>query len=104
AMGEGISVFDRHGRLIAWNSQFAELLKLPAPPTSETSLDDILQTLALRGDFGAIDPVRAVRERREKFYREVPAIGEFTGATDRTLLIRRNAMPDGSVVSLYTDI
>src|SRR5215469_4611945 len=24
-MGEGLSVFDRHGRLIAWNSRFAEM-------------------------------------------------------------------------------
>src|SRR5580700_11813700 len=28
-MGEGLSVFDRHGRLIAWNTRFLELLELP---------------------------------------------------------------------------
>ena len=28
-MGEGLSVFDRDGRLIAWNSRFAKLLSLP---------------------------------------------------------------------------
>ena len=30
-MGEGLSVFDRGGRLIAWNSRFASLLKFPGP-------------------------------------------------------------------------
>ena len=28
-MGEGLSVFDRDGRLIAWNARFASMLKLP---------------------------------------------------------------------------
>jgi PAS domain-containing protein len=28
-IGEGLSVFDRRGRLIAWNSRFCELLELP---------------------------------------------------------------------------
>src|SRR5882762_7475402 len=30
-MGEGLSVFDRHGRLVAWNSRFLELLDFSLP-------------------------------------------------------------------------
>ena len=37
-MGEGISVFDRHGRLIAWNSRFVELLELPPPAELSVAL------------------------------------------------------------------
>src|SRR5439155_20404512 len=36
-VGRGISVFGRHGRLLAWNSRFVELLEL-SPPAELTSL------------------------------------------------------------------
>src|SRR5205085_3155962 len=47
-MGQGISVFDRHGRLLAWNSRFVELLEL-SPPAELPSLYDILVYQARRG-------------------------------------------------------
>ncbi len=103
SMGEGLSVFDRDGRLIAWNSRFAKVLNLPIDLTT-ASLHDILLQQALRGDFGAVDPVSEARERVERFYSEVPTIKERTTATGRVLQIRRRAMPDGAVVSLYSDI
>ena len=103
-MGEGLSVFDRDGRLIAWNSRFATLLKLPTELANAT-LHEILLQQAQRGDFGpVIDPAREVRERAERFYRDLPTTTERTTATGRVLQIRRRAMPDGAVVSLYSDI
>ena len=103
-MGEGLSVFDRDGRLMAWNRPFVGMHKLPLDLKSAT-LHDILLAQAVRGDFGpVIDPEREVRERLESFYRDVPIVIERTTATGRTLQIRRRAMPDGAVVSLYSDI
>ena len=102
-MGEGISVFDRQGRLIAWNSRFIELLELP-PPDGLVSLYDILLYQARRGDFGSVDPVSEARERIEQFYRDLPSVRERVTASGRTLLIHRRSMPDGAVVSLYSDI
>jgi signal transduction histidine kinase len=102
-MGEGLSVFDRHGRLIAWNSRFIEMLDLPAP-AGLTSLYDILLHQARRGDFGPVDPVSEARERIEQFYRDLPALRERVTSAGRTLQIHRRAMPDGAVVSLYSDI
>jgi signal transduction histidine kinase len=103
-MGEGLSVFDRNGRLIAWNGRFAKWLKLPLDLTS-TSLHEILLHQARRGDFGQVeDPEREARERLERFYSEVPTVKERTTDTGRALQIRRRAMPDGAVVSLYSDI
>src|SRR3977135_2042854 len=58
-MGEGLSVFDRHGRLVAWNSRFLELLDFSLP-TRGTLLRDILLFQARRGDFGPGDPRRAM--------------------------------------------
>jgi signal transduction histidine kinase len=103
-MGEGLSVFDREGRLIAWNSRFASLLKLPAD-LADTTLYEILLGQAQRGDFGQLaDPAQEAAGRAERFYRDLPAVIERTTATGRILQIRRRAMPDGGVVSLYSDI
>src|SRR6266851_1754671 len=103
SMGEGLSVFDREGRLIAWNAGFAKWLKLPIDLAS-VSLHDILLQQALRGDFGPVDPEREAGERALRFYRDVPTVVERTTASGHVLQIRRRAMPGGAVVSLYSDV
>jgi len=102
-MGEGLSVFDREGRLIAWNGRFAQLIALPIE-LKTASLYDVLLQQAMRGDFGPVDPVPDARERAEQFYRDLPTVRERTTASGQVLQIRRRAMPDGAVVSLYSDI
>jgi signal transduction histidine kinase len=103
-MGEGLSVFDRDGRLIAWNSRFSHLLKLSRGLPNVT-LYEILLSQAERGDFGPLaDPAGEARERAERFYIDLPTVIERTSASGRVLQIRRRAMPDGGVVSLYSDI
>src|SRR5216683_7557420 len=42
-MGEGLSVFARDGRLIAWNGRFAKLLALPIDLKSASLYDVLLQ-------------------------------------------------------------
>jgi signal transduction histidine kinase len=103
-MGEGLSVFAPDGRLVAWNSRFASLLSLPMD-VSKASLGEILLHQARRGDFGpAVDAEREARERVERFYRNLPAVIERSTNAGRVLQIRRRAMPDGAVVSLYSDV
>jgi len=102
-MGEGLSVFDRDGRLIAWNSRFANLLALPID-LANASLYDILLEQAKRGDFGTVDPVPEARDRALRFYRDVPTVKERSTTSGHVLQIHRGAMPDGAVVSLYSDI
>jgi signal transduction histidine kinase len=103
-IGEGLSVFDSRGRLIAWNSRFCELLELPPNLTVGTPLRDILMLQAVRGDFGRDDPSAEVAERLEWFYRDVPTIKERTTPRGRILQISRRAMPDGAIVSVYSDV
>jgi signal transduction histidine kinase len=103
-MGEGLSVFDRGGSLIAWNARFASLLKFPGP-LENASLHDVLLYQARRGDFGAVDdPRREAQERLDAFYVGVPTVFERATATGSVLQICRRAMPDGGVVTLYSDI
>jgi signal transduction histidine kinase len=103
-IGEGLSVFDSRGRLIAWNSRFCELLELPPDLTVGAPLRDILTLQAVRGDFGRDDPSAEVAKRLELFYRDVPTTKERVTPPGRILQISRRAMPDGAIVSVYSDV
>lgn len=103
-IGEGLSVFDSRGRLIARNSRFCELLELPPDLPPGAPLRDILMLQAARGDFDSDDPSDEVAKRLEWFYRDVPTIKERTTPGGRILQISRRAMSDGSIVSVYSDI
>jgi signal transduction histidine kinase len=103
-LGEGLSVFDRRGRLIALNSRFCELLDLPKELTVGAPLRDILTLQAVRGDFGDGEPEAEVARRLEAFFRDVPKLAERAAPGGRVLQIRRRAMPDGSIVTVYSDI
>jgi signal transduction histidine kinase len=103
-IGEGLSVFDSQGRLIAWNRRFCELLDLPADLAVSATLHDILTHQAARGDFGGDDPETEVFKRLELFYRDVPTTKERVMPLGRTLQIRRRAMPNGAVISTYSDV
>jgi signal transduction histidine kinase len=103
-IGEGLSVFDSRGRLIAWNSRFCELLELPPDLPVGAPLCDILMLQAARGDFGRDDPSAEVAKRLEWFYRDVPTTKERVTPRGRILQISRRAMPDGAIVSVYSDV
>ena len=103
-MGEGLSVFDADGRLVAWNEKFVELLDLTIALTTKTNLRDILTLQVERGDFGPLDPSLDVADRFARFFREVPQVRERLTASGRALQIRRRGMPGGGVVSLYSDV
>jgi signal transduction histidine kinase len=103
-IGEGLSVFDGRGRLIAWNSRFCELLELPPDLMVGVPLRDILALQAARGDFGLGDPSVEVAKRLERFYRDVPTTKERVTPRGHILQICRRAMPDGGIVSVYSDI
>jgi signal transduction histidine kinase len=103
-IGEGVSVFDSQGRLVACNFRFCELLNLPAELAVGASLRDILMHQAARGDFGADDPQAEVAKRLDLFYRDVPTTKERVMLPGRTLQIRRRAMPNGAVISIYSDV
>ncbi|MBV8132185.1 MAG: PAS-domain containing protein, partial [Alphaproteobacteria bacterium] len=103
-IGEGLSVFDSQGRLIAWNFRFCELLDLPADLAVGATLHNILMRQAVRGDFGGDNPETEVARRLDLFYRDVPTTKERVMPRGRTLQIRRRAMPNGAVISVYSDV
>jgi len=100
---EGLGVFDRRGRLAACNRRFSGLLDLPDLPIG-TPLVEILMRQVVRGDFGDLKPGEETARRLDRFFKEIPVTKERVTQTGRTLQIRRRAMPDGAVLTVYSDI
>jgi signal transduction histidine kinase/CheY-like chemotaxis protein len=102
-MAQGVAMFDRDGRLVAWNRQFGDLLSLPEELVSKsTTYADFIRYLASHGDLGAGDPEQHVRERMATL--DKPFVGERTLPDGRVLEVRRNPVPSGGFVSMYADI
>ncbi|MEM6712453.1 MAG: PAS-domain containing protein [Pseudomonadota bacterium] len=102
---QGISVFDRDLNLICWNRQFRDLLDLPAEfGQVGTSLHTILRHSAERGAFGSGSPSRQVAERVDRMVVDMATFTETMQPSGLVLEVRTNPMPDGGIVTTYTDI
>ena len=101
----GLSVFDKDMRLICWNRQFRELLNLP-PELGRVGapLDRILRTCAERGDFGPGDINKLVADRLMKLAVAHETFQEQVDGGRRILEIRTSPMPQGGIVTTYSDI
>jgi signal transduction histidine kinase len=101
----GLSVFDKDLNLICWNRQFRELLDLPADlGRVGVPLEQILRTLAERGDLGngPIDEVVASRMIKLSVTKET--FQEKFAVGNRIVEVRTAAMPQGGIVTTYSDI
>jgi signal transduction histidine kinase len=103
-MGEGLSVFDRDNRLLAWNDRFISLLGLPPGVGHGTRMEDILRLQARRGDFGVVDIESEIKTRLDRLRRDDMQTMERSTMSGRVLEIRRRRMPYGGFVTLYSDI
>ncbi|MFK7792165.1 MAG: NahK/ErcS family hybrid sensor histidine kinase/response regulator [Devosiaceae bacterium] len=102
---QGISVYDRNLNLICWNRQFRDLLDLPAEfGQVGTSLHTILRHNAERGAFGKGSPSRLVTERIDRMVADMATFTETLLPSGLVLEVRTNPMPDGGIVTTYTDI
>ena len=101
----GLSVFDKDMRLICWNRQFRELLDLPADlGRVGAPLDKILRVCAARGDFGPGPTDGLVANRLIKLAVTKETFQERVLGGKRILEIRTSPMPQGGIVTTYSDI
>ncbi len=102
---QGLAVFDRDLRLICWNRQFRDLLGLPSEYGQVgTTLDMIIRFNAARGEVGD-GPIEAiVADRLEKLVVIQETYQERLASSGTVLEVRISPMPDGGVVTTYTDI
>lgn len=104
-VGQGISVFDRELGLICWNRQFRQILDLPAELTQVgVSLQTIVRDRAERGEFGQGNPERIIKDRIDRLVRRMETYHERLASTDAVIEVRTSPMPDGGIVTTWTDI
>jgi signal transduction histidine kinase/DNA-binding response OmpR family regulator/HAMP domain-containing protein len=102
-MAQGVARFDGAGRLVAWNQQFRDLLDLPDTLLSEPfTFGEFIHYLANRGDFGPGDAAEQIRKRLGSL--DKPYVGVRTLPDGRVLEVRRNPVPGGGFVSMYTEV
>jgi PAS domain S-box-containing protein len=102
-MGDGVVMFDAAGRLTAWNRNFQELIELPESfLAGRPTHVEYFRYLADRGEFVSAD-------LEAQLGRTVDDTGletryERTRPDGRIIEVRRNPVPGGGFVLIYSDI
>lgn len=103
-MAQGVAMYDADHRLVTWNERFVEYLDMPEEFLgTEKTFSDYIRYLGARGEFGSNADIEAelkkrvaMLERSHAFERPRP---------DGTILeVRRDPVPGGGFIAIYTDI
>ncbi len=102
---QGIAVFDKDLELICWNRQFGDILDLPPSLVRVGSgLAEILRFNALRGGVTADRIDEFVHGQLARYIDGHEPFGERFAGPGMVIEVRANRMPDGGIVTTFTDI
>ena len=101
---QGIAVFDKELQLICWNRQFGEILDLPPSLIRVgVGLGDIVRFNSHRGESTVTGTEEFVEAQLERY---ISGCEPFLARSAQGVVIevRANRMPDGGIVTTFTDI
>jgi GAF domain-containing protein len=102
-MGDGVAMFDAQLRLAAWNHNFQQMLNLPdAFLEARPSFAEYFDYLSKRGEYGSAELEAQLRHDIEDTARKLRF--ERTRPDGRVIEVRRNAVPGGGFVLIYSDV
>ncbi len=104
-MAQGFAVFDRDYKLVAYNAKFIDLSTLPEDKIHlGISREDMMYILAEARCLDKRETEDFVQERMRSIRDQEERADEFRQPDGRVSLYSRKPMPDGGLVSTYTDI
>jgi adenylate cyclase len=102
-MPQGVALFDRDLKMVAWNDQFRQFVDLPdAFLPGRNNFADFIRFLAKKSYYGPVDVEATVRERVARFGERY--VGERVKPDGTSLEILRNPVPGGGCINMYTDV
>ena len=102
---QGITVLDRDLRLLAWNQAFVDLYELPPNLVRVgVGMDSIIHFNASRGSYGEGDVAELVSARIHSFLHDLEPVRLRLHPSGKVIEIRSNQLPDGGLVTTYTDV
>ncbi len=102
---QGITIIDRDLRVVAWNRAFTDLYALPQDLVRVgTDLEDILRFNAERGTYGPGMVEDLIAARLTSFTQDREPVRLKLFPEEKVIELRTNHLPDGGLVTTYTDI
>ena len=102
---QGITLFDRDLRLLGWNREFQNLFELSDNECyAGVGLDEIIRHNAERGLYGSGATDDFIAARLESFVNDLEPVRVRLYPSEKVVEIRSAQIPDGGIVTTYTDI
>jgi Na+/proline symporter/signal transduction histidine kinase/CheY-like chemotaxis protein len=103
--GQGITVIDPQRRIMAWNQAFLDLYDLNTDIVCVgESLEEVIRYNAMRGSYGPGDTQEHIESRLDSFITDKGPVRIKLHPRGRVIELRTNHLPDGGLVTTYTDI